>query len=446
MTAHTRQQSLDILRTLRAAGHTSYWAGGCVRDLLLDRTPKDYDIATAARPEEILGLFDKTLAVGQAFGVITVVIGKHPHEVATFRRDLDYHDGRHPEGVTFSEPEEDARRRDFTVNGLFYDPETEQILDFVNGQEDVQHKVIRAIGNPHDRFEEDALRMLRAVRLAATLEFSIEEQTAAAIRELAGTIARVSTERIQQELTRMLTEAPLAGQGLALLLDLGLLEVILPEVARMHGQAQPPEFHPEGDVFTHTVLMLDGMENPDPILAYAVLLHDVGKPPTAAVSIEPDGRERIRFNGHAHQGATMATEILRRLKLPNAVIEGATHCIANHMRFMDVPNMKRSTLRRMVGDPLFPSELKLHRLDCLCSHGDLSNYTFLRQFQKDLANEPVLPDPWISGHDIMALGILEGPAIGHWHKTAYERQLEGSSASKEELLTWLRSEIENGQG
>jgi poly(A) polymerase len=288
--------------------------------------------------------------------------------------------------------------------------------------------------------------MLRAVRLAATLEFSIEDQTAAAIRERAGTIARVSTERIQQELTRMLTEAPRAGQGLALLLDLGLLEVILPEVARMHGQAQPPQFHPEGDVFTHTVLMLDGMQNPNPTLAYAVLLHDIGKPPTATVSIEPDGRERIRFNGHAHEGAIMAQEILRRLKLPNAVIDGATHCVAHHMRFMDVPNMKRSTLRRMVGDPLFPTELELHRLDCLCSHGDLRNYTFLQQFQEALANEPVLPDPWISGHDIMALGILDGPAIGHWHKTAYERQLEGGSASREELLAWLRSEIENGRG
>ncbi len=440
-TSHLRPAALRVVETLTRAGFIAYWAGGCVRDMLLGRDAKDIDIATSALPDQVIALFARTRELGKSFGVVQVLQADIPFEVATFRRDAAYEDGRHPTAVHFSGPEEDAHRRDFTINGLFYDPIAERVVDFVDGRRDIEARVLRAIGRPEERFAEDYLRMLRAVRFSAVLEFPIEEETAQAIHRLAPRIAGVSAERIQQELTRMLVEAPKAGHGLVLLRKLGLLEVILPEVARMAGQAQPPQFHPEGDVFTHTALMLDAMENPTPALAYAVLLHDVGKPPTAQTVTQPDGSERIRFDGHDAAGVEIADRILRRLRLPNADIEAVTHCVGHHMRFMHVREMRRAKLRAMVGAPTFPLELELHRLDCAASHGDFSNYEFLLQFVEELKNEPVLPKPWINGLDIMTLGVPEGPQVGVWHRKAYEAQLEGRFADRDQLLDWLRTAL-----
>ena len=427
-----------VVQHLHQAGFKAYWAGGSVRDRLLGRPPTDVDIATSAHPEQVQSLFSHTVAIGKAFGVVQVREGDFGFDVATFRRDRPYRDGRHPDGVEYGTPEEDAQRRDFTINGLFYDPESDTTLDYVGGQEDLQRRLIRAIGRPEERFREDHLRLLRAVRFAAVLEFDLEEETAAAIRHLAPLIGDVSAERIQHELTRLLTEAPKAGQALRKLQALGLLKILLPEVEALIGQEQPPAFHPEGDVFTHTVMMLDDMKHPSPELAWAVLLHDIGKPPTARWSDEADGSRRIRFNEHDSVGADMAEQILRRLKMPSDWIEAVRHSVAHHMRFMNVPQMRPSKLRHMAGAPTFPLELELHRLDCLASHRDLSNYDFLVKFVEELKNEPVLPPPWIRGHDILALGVPQGPRVGYWHKKAYEAQLENRFPRREALLEWLQ--------
>ncbi|MBU1692869.1 MAG: CCA tRNA nucleotidyltransferase [Verrucomicrobia bacterium] len=432
----------EIVQSLRAAGFAAYWAGGCVRDRLLGRAAKDVDIATSARPEQIQALFPRTLDIGKAFGVIQVLWDDMAFEVATFRHDLPYHDGRHPEGVAFGNAEEDARRRDFTINGLFYDPEEDRVLDFVDGQADLERRIIRAIGDPAARFQEDHLRLLRAARFASVLEFDMDPATADAVRRLAPLLADVSAERVQQELTRLLVESPRAGQGLVRLHDLGLLAVLLPEIERMVGQEQPPAFHPEGDVFTHTVLMLDLMENATPELAWAVLLHDVGKPATARLNEEEDGSTRIRFNEHDSVGAELAERILLRLKMPTRLVETVRHCVANHMRFMSVRQMRKSKLRQMAGAATFPLEMELHRLDCLASHSDLSNHEFLLKFVDDLRNEPVLPPPWIRGDDILALGIPEGPRVGYWHRKAYEAQLENRFPTRETLLEWLEHSIQ----
>ncbi|HOW97907.1 MAG TPA: CCA tRNA nucleotidyltransferase, partial [Kiritimatiellia bacterium] len=392
-----QEAAREMVRTLRAAGFDAYWAGGCVRDRLMGRPAKDIDIATSARPEQVQALFPKTLEIGKAFGVIQVLRDGFAFEVATFRHDRPYRDGRHPDGVAFTSAEEDAKRRDFTVNGLFFDPIEDRVLDFVGGQDDLQRRLIRAIGDPEARFREDHLRLLRAARFASALEFDIEPATAEAVRRLAPLLADVSAERVQQELTRLLVESPRAGRGLALLRDLGLLAVVLPEAERLVGQEQPPAFHPEGDVFTHTVLMLDAMKDATPELAWSVLLHDIGKPLTATPTIEPDGSTRIRFNEHDSVGADLAEQILRRLKMPNDLVDAVRQGVANHMRFINVPRMRRSKLRQMAGAPTFPMELELHRLDCLASHSDLSNYEFMRRFMEELKNEPVLPPPWIRG-------------------------------------------------
>jgi poly(A) polymerase len=440
--AEKEKHARDIARTLRAAGHVALFAGGCVRDRLLGRTPKDFDIATSATPDEIVALFPRTIATGRAFGVMQVVLAGHPTEVATFRRDLGGSDGRRPDAVAFSTPEEDAQRRDFTVNGLFSDPESGAVIDYVGGRADLEQKLIRAIGAPRARFAEDYLRLLRAVRFAATLEFAIDPATLAAVQEYAPRITAISAERIQQELSRLFVEAPRAGQALRLLQRSGLLAVLLPEVAVLEGQAQPPQFHPEGDVFVHTVLMLDAMPaDRGRTLAWAVLLHDIGKPPTAALTREPDGSDRIRFNYHDEAGARMAEVILRRLKMPADEIEDITHCVRNHMRFKEVRQMRRAKLRQLVGARTFPDELALHWLDCRASHGDVGNHAFLVQFQEELKNEPVLPKPWITGHDLLARGFKAGPELGRWHKRAYERQLEGHLTTREELLAWLDAEL-----
>lgn len=418
-----------ILRTLRANGHEAFLVGGCVRDLLLGREPKDWDIATDARPEQVEGLFSKTLPIGKAFGIIVVVTEKGaPVEVATYRAEAPYADGRRPSGVTFTHAREDALRRDFTVNALFLDPVAGDILDFAGGRADLEARVLRAIGDPVVRFKEDHLRMLRAVRFAATLEFAIEAETMAAIRELAPAIRRISAERIRDELFRLLTESRRAGEALDLLRDSGLLREILPEVEAMAGVEQPPEFHPEGDVFTHTRLMLDGMGSaPSLRLALSVLLHDVGKPPTAQWATLPDGTQRWRFESHAPVGAEMARTILERLRAPAALIDEVAAIVGNHMRLADAPKMRPAKLRRLLGASTFDDDLELHRLDCLSSHAQMDIYDFLRSEREKFVAEPVLPPPLVRGRDLIALGFVPGPHFSGILRELYDRQLDGET-------------------
>lgn len=433
----------EIVRRLAGRGHRALWAGGFVRDRLIGRPAKDIDIATSARPEEVTALFETTLEIGKAFGVIAVRQGEHFYDVATFRREEGETDGRHPDRVQFTDEREDARRRDFTVNALFYDPLRDEVLDFVGGRADLERRLIRAVGDPAARFREDRLRMLRAVRFAATLDFALEPATANAIREQVGRITVVSRERIYSELDRLLTEARKPGDGLRLLRDTGLLAVLLPEIQATIGVEQPPQFHPEGDVFTHTALMLDALPAaPDPVLAWAVLLHDCGKPPTAEWSAGTNGETRWRFNEHDQVGARLAVERLRDLKAPSRIQDGVEHLVRNHMRFSHADRMREATLRRLVGHPLFPLELELHRLDCECSHRDLKQVRYLRDVLDRLRAEPVLPPPKVRGGDLLALGLAPGPGLGRGLRAVYDRQLENPAASREELLDWFRAERE----
>lgn len=429
-----------IVADLRGAGFQAYWAGGCVRDLLIGRPAKDIDIATNAHPGQVQALFPITHAIGRAFGVILVEQEGKAYEVATFRRDAAYSDGRRPDAVHFTTAEADAQRRDFTINGMFYDPVENRILDFVDGQADLARRVVRAIGDPDARFAEDHLRMLRAVRFASTLQFKLDPATAEAIRRLAPALARISVERIQTELIRILTEAPQAGQALALLDATGLLSVILPEIAALHGVEQPPEYHPEGDVFRHTVLMLDTMERPTPELALSVLLHDIGKPPTQTRAME-DGRERIRFNGHAEKGAQMAEALLNRLHCSRALTDHVVACVRGHMRFMDVPHMRPATLRRLIMAPTFRTELELHRLDCLGSNGNLANHQLVCAFAEKLAHEPTSPPPLLRGEHVLAEGVPADRRVGQLLKEAYDLQLEGALTSEDQAKQWLRKRL-----
>jgi poly(A) polymerase len=434
-----QQGALEIVHRLQTAGFIAYFAGGCVRDLVMRRAPKDYDIATNAVPDKVIELFPESVAVGKSFGVIRARAADDWYEIATFRKDAAYTDGRHPESVTFSDPETDAQRRDFTLNALFYDPVRQELLDYVQGLDAIEKRLIKAVGNAEARFQEDRLRLLRAVRFAATLDFALEPATAAAIRTAAPGVATLSAERIREELTRLLTEARRAGDALVLLRNLNLLEAILPEVAAMHGVEQPPEFHPEGDVFQHTVLMLNALHTTDPQLAWAVLLHDVGKPPTAQLK-----EGHWRFERHANIGALSAGRILERLRFSSEDRAAIEFMVGNHMRFADVKEMRLSTLRKLVGAPTFAKELVLHQLDCQASHRDMENYDYLVAFRDQVRSEPVLPAPWVNGRDIMQLGIPEGRDVGVWRQKAYEAQLEGTFPDREHLLAWLKSELAQG--
>jgi poly(A) polymerase len=425
--------ALNILKQIRSAGFTAYFAGGAVRDRLLNRVPKDYDIATNALPDQIEDLFPKTVAVGKAFGVIMVVQNGIETEVATFREDAGYQDGRRPDSVHFCGAEEDAKRRDFTINGMFYDPSEERTIDYVDGQADLDKKIIRAIGDPERRFAEDHLRMLRAVRFAHTLGFDIEPATRAAIQRHAPDLAKISAERIENEFSRTLTESLRPGDALKELVELGLMEFIIPELLPMIGQEQPPEFHPEGDVFVHTCLMLNLMKNPTRSLAYTVLLHDVGKPDTAFM-----GEDRLRFHGHETLSAKMAEPILRRLRLPTKEIKEIVIAVAGHMRFKDVQKMNKSTLRKLMGADTFDLELELHRVDCTGSHGLLDNYHFLLEKAEEMKNEPVLPQRWVTGKDLQELGVASGPRMGELIQLAYNAQLEEHFETREQLLEWLK--------
>ena len=425
------KEAIQIVRELRAQNYNAYFAGGCVRDLVMKQDPKDYDIATSATPDEVARIFPKCVEVGKEFGVMLVVKGKQHFEVATFRREGPYRDGRHPDGISFTTPAEDAKRRDFTVNGLFYDPIKQSIIDYVHGVNDIRAKTIRTIGEPEDRFEEDRLRLLRAIRFASNLGFHVEPRTWLAMTRLAKKIHSVSQERIRDELVKMFTR-PHADRALTLLEESGLLKEVLPEVEAMKGVRQPPEFHPEGDVFTHTRLLMGQLKEPPPALAFGALLHDVGKPKTYS-----DEGKRIHFYHHARIGAEMAREILKRLRFSNQETEDVVSCVEHHMTFADVKKMRLGKLIRFVTRKTFPIELELHRIDCLASHGELDLYRFLKRKVRELKREELKPKSIVNGYDLIQLGIPAGPIRRTILEEAYSLQLEGKLSSREEALKWI---------
>ena len=449
--------ALAIAHRLRDAGHQAFFAGGCVRDLLLGLAPKDFDVATSATPGEIVALFPKTFTVGAHFGVVLVC--QHfdeqeiATEVATFRNDGAYSDGRRPDAVRYTaDPREDALRRDFTINGMLLDPlafdstgnPAPATLDFVHGREDLAARIIRAIGDPALRFAEDKLRMLRAVRFAARLDFQIDAATASAIRRHAAGIAHVSAERIRDELTRILTEGG-ARRGFEMLFDLGLLAEVLPEAVRLRGVAQPPEFHPEGDVWTHTMLMLENLPpNCASTLAWAALLHDIGKPatyqpPKPAVPGSNEKPDRIRFNGHVEAGVRISETILARLRFSGDDTDQIASLIANHMRFGDVLQMKQSTLKRFLRLPRFEEHLALHRLDAISAHGDLTCYNFARAHFEAEPTPDLRPAPLLTGRDLIAAGYRPSPQFKPMLALAEDAQLEGSITTPEQALALVQA-------
>ena len=486
-----RETATEIVRRLQAAGFAAFWVGGCVRDFLLGREPEDFDIATDAKPEQVEKLFKRSIPVGKKFGVVVVIENKHQFQIATFRAEAEYRDGRRPEKVTFASAEADATRRDFTVNGLFYDPLTDKTHDWVGGEKDLRARIIRTIGAPEERFGEDHLRMLRAVRFAARLGFEIEAKTFAAIQSLAPKIKLISAERVRDELIKLfsplvsetltLTPAlspgerenmpeasvnrkrlesaqrgnqklPLPGEragvradndsaaarGLVLLRDSGLLEHILPELAATIACEQSPDFHPEGSVFNHICLMLEKLPaDANELLPWAVLLHDIAKPVTA----ERDAATgKIHFYGHEKTGAVMAEEILRRLKFPNQQMEEIVVCVRNHMQFKDVKQMRKATLRRLLLRETFPLELELHRLDCLGSFGGLEHHDFLVEQAEALKHLPAIRPPLLTGDDLMALGIRPGRELGALLHELRERQLADELQTPDEARVWVKTQ------
>ncbi len=425
------EKAVAIVKRLRENGYESYLAGGCVRDMLLDKPPQDYDITTSAKPGVVAEIFPQTVPVGAQFGVMLVVIDGEPFEVASFRHDGPYLDGRHPSEVRYGSLQEDILRRDFTINGMVYDPIEERVIDLVEGKKDLERRSIRAIGNALERFAEDRLRMVRAVRFAAGLDFTIEENTLAAIRGLAPTIGRISWERIGEEVTRILTEGG-ARRGFELLDATGLLAEIMPEVAAMKGVEQSPDYHPEGDVFTHTMLLLSHLQAPEETLAYGCLLHDVGKP----VCIQRNG-ERLTFYGHTEKGAEMAGEILKRLKRNRATWERVAYLVRNHLRHTQAPNMRLSTLKRFLGEDGIDELLDLTRIDALSSNGDLQYYRFCKQKLEEFKEEEIHPAPLLRGRDLLALGFAPGPGFSEILKQVEEAQLGGELSSREQALAWV---------
>jgi poly(A) polymerase len=448
MKAEMKDFATSIVRTLRRRGFQAYLVGGCVRDLLLGRAPKDYDVATDATPRQVMEIFPETYAVGAQFGVVLVpgpdgeggasegVSKSKAVEVATFRSDIGYSDGRHPDEVRFSKsPREDVERRDFTINGMLLDPLTGEVLDFVGGRKDLKSGIIRTIGDPVKRFSEDKLRMLRAVRFAARFEYQIDGATLVAIQDLAEQIRAVSRERVRDELTRMLTEGH--GRRAFLLLDeTGLLREVLPEISAMKGVEQPPEFHPEGDVFVHTLLLLDHLPHPCPMtLAWGALLHDVGKPPTFRVA------ERIRFDGHVDVGVKMAERICARFRFSNDETEQILALVDHHMRFADATRMKESTLKKFLRMRRFDEHLALHRADCLASHRNLATYDFIRQKREEIPAEMMRPRALVTGDDLIAEGHVPGPKFREILSAVEDAQLEGRLASRDAALEFVRREF-----
>lgn len=434
--------ALRVAKLLMTAGFEAFLVGGCVRDLLMGRIPKDYDIATSATPEQVTSVFPDAMLVGAQFGVVIVPQEGHNIEVATFREETDYSDRRRPDSVRFSTAERDAQRRDFTVNGLFMNPVTHEVIDYVGGLHDLHGGLLKAIGDPDARLSEDALRLLRAVRFASTLRFKIESATWEAVCRNAGLIVHVSAERIRDELVRGLT-GPSADQFLQLLSDSGLLALILPEAEALKGCEQPPEFHPEGDVFVHTKLVLRNLpEAPGPELAMAALLHDIGKPPTFNRS------DRIRFNGHDKAGAEIADRICRRLAFSNDQRERIISMVARHMQFINFPDMRPSTMRRFLAAETIEDELELHRADSLGSNGSLSTYELARRKLAEVRAEfqgPRLPAPLINGNDLMDLGLRPGPAFKSILQRVYDEQLEKRFEDRNAALRWLAENLEQLQ-
>jgi poly(A) polymerase len=431
-----------ICKTLRGAGHQAYFVGGCVRDILLGREPSDYDVSTDATPDRIQELFPRSLSVGAKFGVIVVVGDSEDDcskqvEVATFRSDIGYSDGRHPDRVAYAtSPEDDVRRRDFTINALLLDPETEAVLDFVGGRDDLRVGIIRAIGKAEERFQEDKLRMLRAVRFAARFRYAIEASTFVAIQKLAPTVRQVSVERIRDELTKMLTEGA-ARRAFELLDETGLLPEVLPEISALKGVEQPPQFHPEGDVWTHTLMMLEMLSaGASTTLAWGVLLHDVGKPPTFTPPAGPEGR--IRFDEHVEVGTRMAEAICSRLRFSHEAIEQIAALVANHLRFKDVTRMKPATLKRFVCLDRFDEHLELHRLDCLSSHRILEGYEFVRRFLATTPPEEVRPPRLLTGDDLRSFGYAPGPKFKAMLAAVEEAQLNGRISTREDAIKLVR--------
>lgn len=448
LSSEKAQQALSIARTLRERGYSAYLVGGCVRDLLLNREPADYDVATSATPQEVIRIFPETYAVGAQFGVVLVPVRRktskgdrdnYAIEVATYRSDGAYSDGRHPDEVQFAKDARlDVQRRDFTINGLLLDPDTFEVLDYVGGRDDLQRGMIRTIGEAHQRFAEDKLRMLRAVRFAARFGYTIEKQTLAAIRQLASQIHQVSRERVRDEILKMLTEGH-ARRAFELLDETTLLVQILPEIKKMQGVEQPPQYHPEGDVWIHTLMLLEGLPaGCSKTLALGALLHDVGKPPTFRVA--PD---RIRFDGHAEIGTRMAEEICRRFRLSNDDTEQVLSLVANHMRFGDVMRMKDSTLKRFFRLPRFEQHLELHRLDCTSSHRDLSLYDYAKEKFYALPAEEIRPTPLITGQDLIAAGYRPGPQFKELLTSVEDAQMDGTISTKEEAMDLVRERAIN---
>lgn len=419
----------ETVSRLRSQGHKAWLVGGCVRDLLLGIEPKDYDVATSARPEEVLALWPDGRKVGAHFGVILLHRNGAHVEVATFRSEGAYLDGRRPAAVRFeTDPELDAARRDFTINAMFLDPETEEVLDFHGGRADLEGGTVRAIGDPEARFREDHLRMLRAVRFAARFGFDIHPDTEAAIARLHPLVRDVSAERVRDEIVRILTEGG-ARRGFELLLVTGLLRTVLPEAAALVGVQQPPEYHPEGDVWTHTLMMLDQLPaGVSRTLALGVLLHDIGKPGTFRIA------DRIRFDGHVEHGVDLSRRILQRLRFSADDIAQVEALVANHMRFKDAPNMKDSTLKRFLRLDRFEEHLELHRLDCASSHGHLDNFAYVQQKREDFGQEQIRPERLITGKDLMAEGFQPGPELGRVLRAVEDAQLEGTVKTAEEAL------------
>ena len=430
-----------VAARLREHGHIAYFAGGCVRDMVRGLVPKDYDIVTDARPETVQTLFPRTFAVGAHFGVIIVLENGFQFEVATFRSDDAYIDGRHPTAVHFSSPEEDAKRRDFTINGMFYDPVAGRVIDLVGGQADIAAKLVRAIGDPAKRFAEDRLRMLRAVRFATVLDYPIDKETWEALLANASSINQISAERIRDELVRIFHSLNRV-RGWDLLDSSGLMRAILPELEAMKGVLQPEQFHPEGDVFVHTRLMLHLLpEEVSVPLVLAVLFHDVAKPVTARV----DRTGRIRFNDHDRIGAEMTEAIMRRLRFSGAEIEATVEMVRQHMVFKDAPNMRVAKLKRFMARSTFEDELELHRVDCESSHRMLDNYEFLLHKREEFANEPIIPPPLMRGDDLIALGLKPGPKFGEILEAVETRQLEGTLRTRNEALDWVQREYLSGK-
>ena len=431
-----KEAARRIVERLRGEGHIAYFAGGCVRDIVRRMTPKDYDVATSATPETVQKLFPRTHAVGAHFGVIIVLENGFQFEVATFRSDDAYIDGRHPTAVHFSSPDEDARRRDFAINGMFYDPVAEQVIDLVGGRADIEARLVRAIGDPAQRFSEDRLRMLRAVRFATVLDYEIDTQTWDALVANASSINQISAERIREELVCIFLSSNRV-RGWDLLDSSGLMGAILPELEAMKGVLQPEQFHPEGDVFVHTRLMLQLLpEEVSVPLVFAVLFHDVAKPVTATV----DKTGRIRFNEHDRIGAEMTDAIMRRLRFSGAEIEATVEMVRQHMVFKDAPKMRVAKLKRFMARPTFKEELELHRVDCESSHRMLDNYEFLVRKREEFANEPIIPPPLVRGDDLIALGLKPGPKFGEILEAVETRQLEGTLRTRDEALDWVKRE------